>query len=97
MYGFLFQEHEKNDAETLGLPNLGGVFIVLGGGVAAAILIAKLELFVFLWSESQEKNVSLARYFTRESLPDFHPGADPELSLAGYLFLRTKKTLRIAT
>lgn len=59
---FSFQEHEKNDAETLGLPNLGGVFIVLGGGVAAAILIAKLELMFFLWSEAKEKNVSLLRF-----------------------------------
>lgn len=38
--------------------NLGGVFIVLGGGAMVAILIAIIEKLVYVWSSSKAENVS---------------------------------------
>jgi len=53
-----FQQKEQNEAEKLGLTNVGGVFLVLGIGAGVAFFIAILEQFIYVWNLSREEQVS---------------------------------------
>lgn len=55
------QKEQPEEAETLGLSNLGGVFIVLGGGVLVAVITAIFEQLFYVWSVSKEEEVSFRR------------------------------------
>ncbi|XP_065225873.1 glutamate receptor ionotropic, kainate 2-like [Planococcus citri] len=58
-YATACAKDEPDEAETLGLPNLGGVFIVLGTGVLLAMVIAVFEQLFYVWSVSKEEGISM--------------------------------------
>ena len=50
---------EKKDASALGVKNVGGVFVVLIGGLAAGLVLACCE---FLWKAKKNATLDKVRY-----------------------------------